>query len=157
MNPSDTAIAWIKSYVASLSDSWAGNTDRDVVTAANTPSIANPAPQGTVPKPYTAASLLGLFSQASAASVEGFPALQGLFDAISAQDGASIAAAVALLEASGRVQPSEAAAITAAVTATEPDPSYPALIGAAQSHIGRTLDIDDVATARAAAGQSPNP
>jgi hypothetical protein len=149
MNPSPAAIAAINTYVGGLSGGWAGNTDAQIVTAANTPAIANPTPQGTVPTPFTFATLLGSLSQSSAANVESFPGISDLYNDIIAQNSARVLAAIALMTASGRILSSEATAMTATVNATELDPSWPAQVGWAQVNLGRPLDLSDSATARA--------
>lgn len=149
MNPTPDAIAAIATFVAGLSGGWTGNTDAQVVAAANDPAVANPAPQGQVPAGYSAASLLALLSQASAANVESFPGISRLFDDILAQDSPRVLATIALMSASGRILSSEATAMTAAVTATQADPSWQSQIGWAQANLGRPLDLADSAAARA--------
>lgn len=157
MNPSPAAVTWIQSYVTGLTGSWSGNTDRAVVAAANTPSVTNPQSAPTVQTPYTAVSLLSLLSSGSAANLVTFPAIHDLFADIASTNSAAVLDAVALLVTASRITSSEATAITAAVTATEPQPGWPAQIGVAQANLGRVLDTSDVAAARAAAGQQPNP
>jgi hypothetical protein len=149
VNPTPNAMAWINAYADGLSGGWASNNDAAIVASANAATIANPTPQGTVPAGYTPQSLLALLSATSAANLDGFAGLQGLFDAIGSGDSAGILSAVALLEATGKVQASEAAAIEAALSATVPDPSWPPKIGVAQASIGRPVDAADVAEARA--------
>jgi hypothetical protein len=148
LNPTPAAIAWIDAYAAGLPGGWATNDDAAIVAAANAPAVANPVPQGTVPAGYTPASLLSLLSATSAANVESFAGLQGLFDAIGSADSPGILAALALLQASGKVQSTEVAAIQSALSATVPDPSWPSKIGAARSAIGRPIDSADVAETR---------
>jgi len=157
MNPSPAAITWIQGYVEALTGSWSGNTDRTVVSSANSPTITNPQSAPTVPVPYTAAGLLSLLSSGSIANLAAFPAIHDVFDDVAAQNTPNLLAAVGLLEAAGKITINEAAAITSALTATEPQPGWPAQIGAAQANLGRLLDASDVAMARAAAGQEPNP
>lgn len=155
MNPSPPAIALIKTFVTGLSGGWAGNTDAQIVAAANDPTIANAPgvpgyqPQGMIQTPYTFVSLLGGLSQPSAANVESFPGISNLFDDILAQSTSRVLAAVQLMAASGRMTSGEAAALGAILTATEPDPGWPSLVGWAQANLGRPLDLDDSAIARA--------
>jgi hypothetical protein len=149
VRPTPAARAWIDTYAAGLAGGFASNDDASIVAAANAETISNPSPQGTVPAGYTPQSLLALLSAASAANVEGFPGLQGLFDAIVSGNGPGIVAALALLQAGGKVQASEVSAIEAAIAATVPDPAWPAKIGAARAALGRPLDLDDVSETRA--------
>lgn len=148
MNPSPAATAWIQGYVTANFGGWSGVSNAQVLAAVNAPSIANPVAQATVPRAYTFASLLGLLSQASAANIESFPALSKLFDDILAQNSANVLAAIALMGASGRIQSSEATALTAAVNATQLDPSWPSQISPAQANLGRPADIEDISAAR---------
>ena len=150
MNPTPAAIAAIDIFVAGLAGGWASNTDAQVVTAANNPTVANPAAQGQIPAGYSAASLLGLLSQSSAQNVESFPGIAQLFADIVSQNTPSVLAAVSLMLASGRILSSEASAIGTAVVAIQPDPAYQSHVGWAQANLGRPLDLYDSATARAA-------
>jgi hypothetical protein len=149
MNPSPAAIAAINTYVGGLAGGWVGNTDAQIATAANTPAIANPTPQGTVPTPFTFTSLLGSLSQSSAANVESFPGVSDLYNDIIAQNGPRVLAAIALMSASGRILSAEATAMTTTINATELDPTWPAQVGWAQANLGRPLDANDSAVARA--------
>lgn len=149
MNPTPAALAWIDTYAAGLAGGWASNGNAAILAAANAATVANPVPQPTVPAGYTPQSLLSLLSATSAANVESFAGLQGLFDAINAANGPGILAALALLQASGKVQSSEVTAIEGAIAATVPSPSWPSKVGAAQAALGRPLDAADLAIARA--------
>lgn len=149
MRPSPAAINWIKAFASSLPGGLAGNTDEQVVAAANAATVANPTPQGTAPKPYGFADLLGVLSQASVANVEAFPGISQLYDDTAVRANPRVLAAIALMSAAGRVTAAEASAMRAVVNATLADPSWPAKIGAAQANLGRALDTEDSATARA--------
>ena len=148
MNPSHAAIAWIQAQVAAMSGAWAGNTNAQIVAALNTPSIANPVPQGKVPVPYTAAGLLGLLSPGSITNLASFPAIHDLFADIEAQSTVAIGDAVALLAAAGKITTAEATAVNAALAATEPDPTWQSQISLAQANLGRPVDLFDVEAAR---------
>lgn len=63
--PTATALDWINFYATSLAGGWGGNTNAAILTAANNPTVANPATQATVPKPFTLTQVLGELSAAS--------------------------------------------------------------------------------------------
>lgn len=149
MNPTPQAIAAIETYVAGLSGGWAGNTDSQVATAANLPAVANPAPRATVPTPFTLAGLLGQLGSASLEHLASFTGLAQLQADVNAQNIPNCVAWCGFLAAAAVITSGEAAAIAAIVTATELDPSWPVTVGWAQATIGRPLDLNDSAIARA--------
>lgn len=152
MNPSPSAVAAIQQEAPNIPGGWAGNGDAQIAEALNAPSVANPAPRATVPTPYTYQQLLGLLSQASLANVYAFPAVHDLFVAVLAMDSSFVAATVALFQAAGKVTADEATALNAAISATEPDPGWPAQISWARANLGRDVDADDIAASRPAQG-----
>lgn len=154
MNPTPAAITLIQGYISGMSGAWT-NADSVIVAAMNAPSITNPSPQGTVPVPYSSAQLLGCLSQGSAANLAAFPAIDQLYQDIQANNSANVAATVALLAAAGKIQSSEATAIEAILSATQPNPSWPAQIGWAQANLGRPVDSQDIEAARQAPGGQP--
>ena len=153
MNPSPAAIAAIKTYVAAMTSPAAGwaNTNAQIVTAMNTPSISNPTPQATVPTPYTVVTLLDCLT-GSFATVANYPSLPAMLADINARNTGNCLNWLALL--SGGTPPlitsGEASAINAVLTATELDPSWQSEISAARSELGRPVDAADIVAARAA-------
>lgn len=147
MNPTPGQVANIKNYVAGLAGGWA-NTDAQIRSAIAASSVANPKPQATVPKPYTADQLLGLLSAASVANLEAFPAIHDLFADIESQDSAAVGKAVSLLSAAGKITSAEASAINSAIAATEPDPAWTATVTWDVATLGRPIDDFDLETAR---------
>ena len=150
MNPSPNAIAWIKAFAAALDGGWAGNSDAVILAAANLPSGANPVPQGQVPTPYHFADLLAGLSASSIANLKNFPTLGLVIEQVNSGDLAASAAWITFFVVAALITTAEAAAISATVTATIPDPAWPAEIGAAAAALGRDLDLHDVLTARGA-------
>lgn len=149
MNPTADAIATIRAYVAGLPGAWS-NTDDQVVAAANAATIANPAPQGAIPRPFTMGDVLGKLSAPSLQALRSFAGLEGLRSDVNGQALAACVEWCAYLPGAGVITPDEAAGILGVVEATIPDPSYQAQIGWARHTLGRPLDAADVATARAA-------
>jgi hypothetical protein len=145
-SPTPQAIALIGAKVDALPGGWAGNSDAQVVAALNAPSVANPTPQGTVPKPFVAADLVDAAAQGSRAALASF--VTGAAPFIIAQDAAHLAAGIDALVSCGTITSGDAAAMKAVLTATQPDPSYPAQIGWAQANLGRPLDQLDASVAR---------
>jgi hypothetical protein len=147
VNPTPGQIQSIKSFVAGLAGVWS-NSDAQIRAAMAATKVANPLPQATVPKPYTATQLLGLLSAASIANLAAFPAIHDLFSDISAQNSANVEAASALLAAAGKITSAEQSAIVAAVTATEPDPSWTSTVAWDVANLGRVADDFDLEAAR---------
>ncbi len=156
--PTATALDWINFYATSLAGGWAGNTDAAILTAANAATIANPASQATVPKPFTLTQVLGVLSAASQANLKAFAGFAGLRDDVNANNvSACVVWAAYLAGGAAIITSAEESAILAIVEATQPDPTYPAKIGAAQAAIGRPLDSDDLAVARPIYAPGTNP
>lgn len=148
MNPTPGQITSIKQFVLALAGSWS-STDAQIRAAMASTAVANPITSApTIAKPYTAAGLLGLLSQASIANLYAFPAIHDLFADITAQNTANVAAAASLLAAAGKITSSEASALGAAVTATEPDPSWTSTLHWDVANLGRVADDFDVEAAR---------
>lgn len=148
MYPSPAAASWIDGFAAGLSGGWAANTDAAIVAAANAATVDNPAPQGTVPKPYTFGDLVGQLDATAAANLCGMAGLDTLIAQINSSDATAAARWVGLLELAGKIAPAQGSAMLAIVRATEPDPSWPPRIGAAQAALGRPVDAADVSEAR---------
>jgi hypothetical protein len=147
VNPTPGQVQSIRQFVAGLSGVWS-NSDAAIRAAMAAAKVANPTPRATVPTPYTAAGLLALLSAGSLANLYAFPAIHDLFGDIQAQDSANVLSAVALLHGAGKVTDAEAAALQAAVTATEPDPAWTAQVAWDIANLGRTADDFDIESAR---------
>lgn len=148
MNPSPVAIALINTYVTGLPGGWAGNTDAQVVAAANLASVANPVPQGTIFTPFTLASLAASISASSRSNLKSFAALDSLIADINANNIANCLAWWTVLAGMAVITSAEATALTATVQATELNPAWPAQVGWAQANLGRPMDIYDSQIAR---------
>lgn len=149
MNPTPDAMTWIDAFAAAMPGGWGANDDAAVVSAANAPAVANPAPQGAVPVPFTMADVLGALSTASEGNLRTFGGFEGLRSDVNANDLAACVEWCAYLPAAGVITQGEATAILAIARKTQPDPSYQSQIGRAAAALGRPLDADDAATTRA--------
>jgi hypothetical protein len=147
VNPTPGQVQSIKQFVAGMAGVWS-NSDAAIRAAMAAAKVANPTPQATVPTPYTAGGLLALLSAGSLANLYAFPAIHDLFADIQSQDSANVLAAVALLHGAGKVTDTEAAALQAAVTATELDPAWTAQVAWDVAHLGRVADDFDIESAR---------
>lgn len=159
MNPSPAQVASIKGFVAGLAGGW-GNTDAQIRAAMAATTVANPTPQATVGKPYTASTVLGS-GQISAASVGKLLTLPS-FDASvipllnlpakAAADTASLAAWAGAYLEGGTITQAEhdylAAPTTGVFNLTEPDPSWTASVPWDVGTLGRPVDDFDLETAR---------
>lgn len=149
MNPSPQAIAAIRAHVTD----WTPD-DATIAANLNAPSVTNPTPQASVPKPFTFADVMGCLTPASIDNVRGLPTSTALITAINARDVTSILNWLGALQAgTALITAAEAQAVQTVVTATELDPSWQAQIGWGVANLGRPLDSEDVAAARAAGGQ----
>ncbi len=145
MNPNPTQIAAIRGYVAALPGGWA-NTDAQIRAAIAATSLANPAPRGTVQRPFTAADILNACSSPNRSALG--PYLIGAGSLIVAQDGAHLAGGISGLFLLGTINASDAEAMSAVVTATQPDPAWPATVTWDVATLGRPIDDYDLETAR---------
>lgn len=140
-SPSPDAIAAIRAHVTD----WTPDNPA-IVEALNAPSVANPAPQANVGKPYTVLNLLGSIDPTRRAGLT--PLLAAIRPDFDAQDGTAIVGWSMALMLTGDLMQSDVDGITAVVSATEPDPSYQAQIGWALATLGRPVDLLDVIAAR---------
>ena len=147
-NPSPSVITALDAKVPTLSGGWTGNTDAAIAGLLNATSIANPLPQATVPKPFTVAQVFGLLSGASVANLKTVPYVPDIRDKVQANDIPGCVLYLNLLLAGSVITQAEHDLILAAVTATQPDPSYQAQISWAVATINRPIDAADVAAAR---------
>lgn len=146
MNITPQGIAAIRAYITDWTPS-----DATIASNLNAPSVANPTPQPTAPKLYSFADVMGCLGAASIANVRALPTATALVTAINARDTVSILNWLAALQAgTPLITPSEAAAVQAVITATQPDPAWAAQVSWAAVNLGRVADSDDVAAARAA-------
>lgn len=90
--------------------------------------IANPQPQGTIPKPWTAMQLLGVVSAATQGNLAGHNLIAEVQVCAMSQDAAGILALAQLAVNVGAMTPAEQTAVQAIVTATQPDPAWPAQV-----------------------------
>lgn len=145
-HPSPAAVTAIRAHVSDWTP-----TDAQIVAALNTPAIANPTPQPSIPAPLTEDGLAGLLTDATNGSIARLVNYvnYGLVQAdILAGNRARIGGWAGKLAVAGIITVGEATAIGAALAATVPDPAWPALISWAVANLGRPVDADDVATSR---------
>lgn len=145
-NPSPAAIAAIRSHVAD----W-GPDDPAIADDLDTPSIANPVPQGTVPNPLYESALLSLLTDAvngSLVKLINWPNFGLLKADIEAQNRDGVLLWCQALTAAGILTQGECEAIATYVGGTQADPDYQSLLSWAQVHIGRPVDSEDIAASR---------
>jgi hypothetical protein len=147
MNPSPEAVAAIRARVADWSP-----TDAEVASALNAPTVDNPTPAATVPIPFLTRDLMGTLDQPALAKIMALPSLARLLEDIERGEPGRLDNWIALLTAGGAISQAQAGVISGVVHATGPDPSWPSLISWAQASLGRPVDVDDVAAARASGG-----
>ena len=146
-NPSPAAITAIQGKVTDWTQSNAA-----LATAINASLVANPTPQPTIPKPLTIPELLGEVGAADAGKLAENPNLPTVLADITSQDRTSTGEWIGPLEADSELTTAEGAAIMGDLQATEPDPSWQAQLPWPLVNLGRLIDADDVAAARAAGG-----
>jgi hypothetical protein len=112
-----------------------GLSDRDAADALSAPTtIPNPAPPGTVPKPFQTKDLLGKLDNPTLARLRKLPSLARLLDDIAAMDIAHVENWLAVLQSSegpsdpAPISAAQATALAAAIHATQPDPNYQAQV-----------------------------
>jgi hypothetical protein len=142
-NPSPEAISAIR---AEVSD-WTSD-DASIAASLDAPTIANPAPRPTVPVALTVSGVLGALSAESKAKLHTVAFVPAIRDAINAQDRAACGLWAQILMDGGVITPAEGQALMGLLSATQPDPSWPAEISWAESTLGRLVDPEDVAAAR---------
>ena len=147
MNPTPDTIAWIRSYVATLPGGWDTSVP-DIVAAANTPTVPNPAPQPTVPKPFYVTDLVAHLDAETLASLRTLPSLPRVLDDINSNNRAGCNLWLNLLLASTDITQQQHDALAAVINATYPDPSWPSQVGAAEANLGRPIDQLDVLGAK---------
>lgn len=147
MNPSPPAITAIKAQVGMLAGTWA-NTDAQIVDALNAPSVPNPVTSApSVPKPITAQSLFACLDAATLAKL--WPPPDELTKAIGSGDVAALALWVGYMQSASLITSAQVTALQNALAATQPDPAWAAEISWAQLHLGRPVDLQDLALVRA--------
>lgn len=166
-NPTPAAVAAIKSKVAALGG-FAALTDAQVVAALNAADVANPAPQGTVPKPFQATDVGAIVSSATLAGILAIPAfemtIRPMLDNPNPKDSDTILRLnqwAAELFKAGKLTQSEFDALAAPTPGTTTgaaeglfnqavaDPSYQPQLSWATVNLGRPVDTADSAYARA--------
>lgn len=147
MTPSREQIDWIKAFVAEMAGHW-GNPTAAIVAAANEPTIDNPTPQPTRPKPYTLETLMAHLDATAIGKLRSLPSLERLLDRIEANDRVNCARWLTLLAAAGDITADQKAALQAVLEETEPDPTWPPRISPAERYFGRLVTHEDVQEAR---------
>jgi hypothetical protein len=97
----------------------------DIGTLLTQPQpVPNPAPVAKVPKRLDVGTFLSLLSSASKKNLTGSPYAQTIADYVTAQDRAGLGLWIQLAVVSGWITAEEAAALQAALAATEDDPGW---------------------------------
>lgn len=149
-NPSDAAKQAIREYVTPVE--WAESTDAELRDRLNAPSIPNPSPQSSVLAPISVTGLMQLLTPEEAGKVLNTAWVTDFRDAVVSGDReralnwVNAAAFVAL------VSPESRNAVAGAIMQEVLDPDWPAQVSWAEVNLGRQVDIDDIAAARAAGG-----
>jgi len=144
--PTAAQIALIRARVTDWTP-----TDETITAALNTPAIANPAAQGTIPRRLVKMEVLGLIAPGHVAAVLNYPNLALVYAAFDAQDHASATSWAQALAMIGAIDNTDAAAVIGYINTPVPDPAWPAQISWAQANLGRAADTADVWTARRSA------
>lgn len=147
MHPSPDAIAWIRAFIAGLKDG-GSLSDQAVADAANAPTIPNPEPQPTRPKPWKWVDVAAMLSPGSLGSLMDLGTGSLMIEQLNSGDPAAQAAWLAALVRTGKLTPDEIGSVLAITAATEPDPSWRSHTSVAERDLGRLLDAQDVAEAR---------
>jgi hypothetical protein len=154
MYPSPAAIAAIQAKVASLPGGWSAYTDVQLAADSgplNTPSVANPNPQGAVPNPIGESALIPLLddpNNGSLAKLQNYVNLALVKADIDSGNRAGVLLWAQKLPLVGVITTGEAENITSYVNGTMPDPNWTAEISWAVANIFRPVDTSDVAAAR---------
>lgn len=149
MNPSAPAVAAIVARVATIPGGFPGNSDAQLAGFLNAPTVANPAPQAQVPRPFTASDLVSAAAPSSRQALG--PVLSGAAAAlIVGQDAPHLAAGLDALALVGTITAVDQAAMKAVLAQTLPDPAYRPQLGWAEATLGRPVDAADLAAARSA-------
>lgn len=145
MNPSKEAITAIRQRVTDWTPA-----DDAIAAALNAETIPNPQPQGTVPPTFNFEQVAACLSGAEILHIKEFMTTQRLLDDVDAQHNLNVARWAAISIMSGDISPASGQKVMALVTTPVPDPAWTATIPAPLGYIGRLVDSDDVASARAA-------
>lgn len=143
MQPTAQAVEAIRAEVAS----WEA-TDQEIVDQLNSPTLANPVPQGTVPAPVSVLSLMALLFSAEVKAVMEQPWVVDFRDAANAQDRGKVTNWTQAAQVAGLVSAESAGKVVAALEATQPDPAWRDAVSWAELTLGREVDLEDVAAAR---------
>ena len=92
--------------------------------------------------------MFGLVGPANLAKLYPRPALAAFAEAVRTQDRAAAANWITLAFVGGDITDAERTAILAKVSATVPDPDWPAQISWSAATLGRPVDAEDVAASR---------
>jgi len=144
-NPSPAAVAWLRAQVAD----WAPD-DAALATALNAALAPNPGARPELERPMDALSLIAKLSQESLTHVEGANLLVEINRAIAARERVTVQRWVTYCYARGHITEAEHTAIQTELAEQLPDPEWSAEVPAPVAALGRTVDADDLAAARAA-------
>jgi hypothetical protein len=146
-SPSAAAIAAIKAHVTDWSP-----TDAAIVANLNLPTIANPV--SVVPQVLPIIDASSLMSHltdpnnGSIGKVANWPNLNLLTNDIEIQNRSGIGLWAFVLTAFGAITSGERTAINAYLASTIADPNWPSLVSWSSINLGRSVDSDDIQTAR---------
>lgn len=147
MNPTPTAIAAIR---ARVSDWTPGDAElADVLNQATEP---NPVPQGTVPREMSVARMMTECNipVAEMQALIGSTLLMAIRGDVAAQDHDGVLTLAQCALIAGHISQATHDTVAAWVQGTDPDPDYRATLSWAEITLGRLVDTDDIAAARAA-------
>lgn len=146
-NPSAQAVAAIRAHITDWSQ-----TNAQILSVLNAPVLANPVSQPTLPAPVLSADIINAISSASLAKCTRNTSFPGMHADILAGNRPQMLQWAQLFTKCGDITVSELTAITNLLNATMGDPAWKAQVSWSALNIGRQLDLDDIATARAAGG-----
>ena len=142
-NPTLTALTAIREQVTNWTQ-----TDAEIRDALNTVTIPNPVAAPLIPKPMEASVLMGFASAETRAKLLSRPALVAFASDVRTGDREAVLNWIVLGRDAGDIPEDEFQLMLAELQATIPDPSYPPLLSWAELHLGRLVDLEDIAAAR---------
>lgn len=144
-NPTPAAVTWLCAQVTD----WALD-DAALAMALNATLVENPVFCPQIPRPMDALSLIAHLSPESCAKLEGAQLITEVNRAISASERETVQRWVTYSVSRGHITTDEYGALMGELAELIPDPEWSAEIPVSVAALGRPVDADDLAAARAA-------
>jgi hypothetical protein len=152
-NPTPRAVETIRDRVVALGLSWANQTDADILAALQADLVDNPNPRPVRPRMLREVDLMTLLTDPDHGSVArllnwvNFSMVQA---DIRANDHGRALTWIKVLPALDLITSAEAEALAAYIQEQVPDPDWREQLTVMEWALGRPVDLDDIAVARAA-------